>query len=184
MRATQFFATLLTSVLISTAQAGICPDTLNVTAKRLQDDQPVSLCAYAGQVILVVNTASQCGYTGQYEGLERLYRQHRQDGFVVLGFPSNDFGGQEPGSSKQIADFCKNMFDVQFPLFSKTPVTGPQAHPLFRSLSQSTGQMPRWNFHKYLIGRDGRVLSSFPSQTDPSSPQLTQAIRTAIATKP
>lgn len=184
MKTAHLIVFLATICAFPLAGAAVCPDTLNAQARRLQDDQPVDLCAYAGQVVLVVNTASQCGYTSQYEGLETLYRRHRQDGFVVLGFPSNDFGGQEPGSARQIADFCKNMFDIQFPMFSKTPVTGPQAHPLFRSLTQKAGQAPRWNFHKYLIGRDGRLVGSYPSQTEPLSPQLTKAVQTALSAKP
>lgn len=161
-----------------------CPDILNQQARRLQDDHPVNLCAYAGQVALVVNTASQCGYTSQYEGLESLYKRYRSAGFVVLGFPSNDFGSQEPGNNRQIAEFCKNTFDIQFPMFSKTPVTGASAHPLFKLLSAQTGQSPRWNFHKYLIGRDGKVFAAFPSQTDPLSTSVTQAIQTALTAKP
>jgi len=133
---------------------------------------------------LVVNTASQCGYTSQYEGLESLYKRYRSAGFVVLGFPSNDFGSQEPGNNRQIAEFCKNTFDIQFPMFSKTPVTGTSAHPLFKLLSAQTGQSPRWNFHKYLIGRDGKVIAAFPSQTDPLSTSVTQAIQTALTAKP
>jgi len=174
---------LLTGPVAASA-ATACPDILNQSARRLQDDTPVNLCTYAGQVTLVVNTASQCGYTNQYEGLEVLYKRYRNAGFVVLGFPSNDFGGQEPGSSKQIAEFCKNTFDIQFPMFAKTPVTGQQAHPLFRSLAGQSGQPPRWNFHKYLIGRDGKVIASWPSQTDPLSGPITQAIQTALSVKP
>lgn len=182
----QLIATLAVSAIgmSATANAANCPDVLNVQAKRLQDDQPVNLCSYAGQVTLVVNTASQCGFTSQYEGLEALYKRYKSSGFVVLGFPSNDFGSQEPGNNRQIADFCKNTFDIQFPMFSKTPVTGSNAHPLFRSLTAQTGQAPRWNFHKYLVGRDGKVIAAFPSQTEPLSTSVTQAIQTALTAKP
>lgn len=183
----RLFFLLMLSLVAPAAGAtasGSCPDLLNQQARRLQDDQAVNLCTYAGQVALVVNTASQCGYTSQYDGLEALYKRYRQAGFVVLGFPSNDFGSQEPGNNRQIAEFCKNTFDIQFPMFSKTAVTGPNAHPLFRSLSTQSGQSPRWNFHKYLIGRDGKVIAAFPSQTDPLSTPVTQAIQTALTAKP
>lgn len=174
---------LLLALSATQAAAAACPALLKQSVKRLQDEQPVDLCQYSGQVALVVNTASACGYTAQYEGLENLYRRYRDAGFVVLGFPSNDFGGQEPGSNRQIAEFCKNTFDIQFPMFSKTSVTGAQAHPLFRALAAQSGQSPRWNFHKYLIGRDGKVLAAWPSQTEPTSATITQAVQSALNAK-
>ncbi len=155
--------------------APACSGLLDLTVARLQDDAPQRLCQYAGQVVLVVNTASFCGFTNQYEGLEALYDKYRRRGFVVLGFPSNDFGQQEPGSNREIAEFCFNTYAVRFPMFAKTNVLGPAASPLFSALSRQAGA-PRWNFHKYLIGRDGRVVAAFPSQVRPLDKPLTQAI--------
>jgi glutathione peroxidase len=129
---------------------------------------------------LVVNTASYCGFTSQYEGLEKVYAKYRQRGLVVLGFPSNDFGQQEPGSSRQIADFCFNTYGVQFPMFAKSTVTGPQASPLFKELAALSRVAPRWNFHKYLIDRQGRVVGNFPSETPPEDPRLLAQIEKAL----
>ena len=160
--------------------APACPALLNQQFNRLQDDVPQNLCQYAGKVALVVNTASYCGYTSQYEGLEALYAKYRERGLVVLGFPSNDFGGQEPGDSKQIADFCFNTYGVKFPMFAKSTVTGKQANPLHAQLAAATGQMPAWNFHKYLVGRDGKVIASYPSQVTPQDGRLKAAIEKAL----
>ncbi|NBD19285.1 glutathione peroxidase [Aquabacterium fontiphilum] len=157
-----------------------CPPLLDRTVLRLQDEQPQSLCQYAGQVILVVNTASRCGYTGQYAGLEALFTRHRARGFVVLGFPSNDFA-QEPGSAREIADFCANTFGVRFPMFSKTVVRGPQASPLYADLARLSGAPPRWNFHKYLIARDGRTVKAYASQVAPQDATLLRDIEQALA---
>ena len=164
----------------ATAAAG-CPAVLQHRFNRLQDEAPQDLCQYAGKVVLVVNTASFCGFTPQYEGLERLHARLAPRGLVVLGFPSNDFGQQEPGNNKQIADFCFNTYAVRFPMFSKTTVVGASAHPLFVSLARATGKAPAWNFHKYLIDRKGRVLASFPSETLPESPELAARIEKALA---
>lgn len=157
-----------------------CPQLLARRIPRLQDEAPQDLCQYAGKVLLVVNTASFCGYTRQYEGLERLHERFRARGFAVLGFPSNDFGAQEPGSSRQIAEFCENTFGVRFPMFVKTRVTGADAEPLFAELARQTGSVPRWNFHKYLISRDGSVVAGYPSATDPSDRELVAAIERAV----
>jgi len=164
----------------STAPAA-CPSLLDRTALRLQDDAPQRLCQYAGQVALVVNTASYCGYTRQYEGLEALYRRYRARGFVVLGFPSNDFGQQEPDSAKQIADFCFNTYGVEFPMFSKTVVSGPKADPFFVALARDGGSAPKWNFHKYLIGRDGKLIAHYPSAVEPTDARLTRDIEQSLA---
>jgi glutathione peroxidase len=153
-----------------------CPAILQKTFKRLQDDVPQNLCQYAGKVILVVNTASYCGFTNQYEGLEALYRDYKGKGLVVLGFPSNDFGKQEPGSDKEIADFCTNTYAVKFPMFSKSTVVGSGRNPLYTDLAKATGQAPQWNFHKYLIDRSGKVVQSFDSDVKPQSKQLVSAI--------
>jgi glutathione peroxidase len=146
--------------------AAACPASLNYTFPRLQDEKPQSLCQYAGKVLVVVNTASFCGYTGQYKGLEALYAKYKDKGLVVLGFPSNAFE-QETGSNKQIADFCENTYGVKFPMFSKTDVTGKSAHPFYQQLALATGTAPRWNFHKYVVARNGQVTANFAARVAP-----------------
>jgi glutathione peroxidase len=153
------------------ASAG-CPPLLRHTFPTLLDETPASLCQYAGKVVLVVNTASYCGFTPQYNGLEKLYADLKERGLVVLGFPSNDFGEQEPGSNKQIAEFCAGTYGVKFPMFAKTTVSGRAAHPFFKDLAQQGGQAPAWNFHKYLIDRSGRQVVSFGSRTEPDDRRL------------
>jgi len=148
-----------------------CPPLLRRSFDRLQDEKPQSLCQYAGKVLLVVNTASFCGFTRQYEGLEALDRKYRAKGLVVLGFPSNDFA-QETGSNKEVADFCENTFGVKFPMFVKTSVRGSDANPLFQELARQTGTTPKWNFYKYLIGRDGKVVAAYSSLTEPNDREL------------
>jgi glutathione peroxidase len=142
------------------------------------DGKPLPLKEFQGKALLVVNTASQCGYTPQYEGLEKLWRTYRDRGLVVLGVPSNDFGGQEPGNAAEIKQFCTVNFDVDFPLADKVPVIGGAAHPFYRWISAELGedQVPRWNFHKYLIGPDGRIVGTYPSRVEPMSGELTRAI--------
>ena len=158
-----------------------CPPVLQHRFKRLQDEAMQDLCQYAGKVVLVVNTASFCGFTGQYEGLERLFARLGPRGLVILGFPSNDFGQQEPGNDRQIADFCFNTYGVRFPMFSKTTVVGQGAHPLFVSLAQATGRPPAWNFHKYLIDRKGRAVASYPGEKPPEAADLVARIEQALA---
>ena len=165
---------------VAPAASGACPASLNFRVKRLQDDAPQDLCQYAGHVVLVVNTASYCGYTYQYEGLEALYAKYRDKGLTVLGFPSNDFE-QEPGNSKQIAAFCYNTYGVKFPMFSKTAVVGPGASPLYAWLAAQTGQPPKWNFHKYLLDRNGRVVAVYPSKVEPGDPALAKRIDALLA---
>lgn len=166
----------------SPSSAG-CPALLNQTFAQLQDDEPRSLCEFQGKVVLVVNTASFCGFTQQYEGLEALYRNYKDQGLVVLGFPSNDFGNQEPGSNQQIAEFCSNTFSIRFPMFAKTKVRGPGANPLFAELAR-LAEAPGWNFHKYLIGRDGRLVSSYSSAVSPNSRRLRSDLQAALSSKP
>jgi glutathione peroxidase len=168
---------------VSSASVAPCPALLNHTFERLQDEKPQSLCQYAGKVVLVVNTASFCGFTSQYKGLEALNTRYKDRGLVVLGFPSNDFA-QESGSNQQIADFCENTFGVKFPMFTKTQVTGDGAAPFFKQLTAQTGQKPRWNFHKYLIGRDGNVIDQYSSLTGPDSKTLVSAIDKALKAQP
>jgi len=152
-----------------------CPSLLDRRMTAL-DEREQSLCAYAGKVVLVVNTASQCGYTPQYEGLEALYRKYRDQGLVVLGFPSNDFGGQEPGSNKEISTFCVNEYAIDFPMFAKTRVSGPAANPFYADLAKATGVAPRWNFHKYMLDRSGKQVMSFETRVEPNDPRLVAAI--------
>ena len=137
--------------------------------------QPLDLKDKLGTVLLVVNTASYCGFTGQYEGLEQLYARYKDRGLVVLGFPCNDFS-QEPDSNSRIADFCENTYGVKFPMFAKSAVRGPEANALFRQLAQQTGSTPRWNFYKYLIGRDGQTIKSYSAMTGPQDKSLVQEI--------
>lgn len=150
--------------------------------RRLASQERVNLAeAYGGKVLLVVNTASKCGFTPQYEGLEALNATYGPQGFAVLGFPSNDFMGQEPGSEAQIQEFCTLTYGVKFPMFEKVVVRGRDATPLYRELAAATGEQPGWNFHKYLIGRDGQVLGSFGSRVKPDAPELRAAIEKALA---
>lgn len=160
--------------------AASCPALLQHSFPRLQDEKPQSLCQYSGKVLLVVNTASYCGFTGQYEGLEQLHARYRDKGLVVLGFPSNDFA-QESGNNQQIAEFCSNTYGVKFPMFAKSSVTGAQASPFFRQLADATGQKPRWNFYKYLIGRDGKPVASYSSMTSPDSKGLLREVERLLA---
>lgn len=145
------------------------------------DGKPADLGVFRGKVALVVNVASKCGYTPQYEGLEKMHRELAPRGFAVLGFPSNDFGSQEPGTPQEIAQFCKLTYDVTFPMFSKV-VTAPTAaqSPVYRFLG-SSGHLPAWNFSKYIIGKDGRILAFFPSDVTPESATLRSAIDKALA---
>ena len=157
-----------------------CPATLQHTFARLQDEKPQSLCQYSGKVVLMVNTASFCGFTGQYKGLEDLYARYKNKGLVVLGFPSNDFS-QETGSNQQIADFCEITFGVKFPMFAKSSVKGPDASPLYRQLATLSGTAPRWNVHKYLLARDGTLVDNYSSLTGPDSKGLVKAIEQELA---
>lgn len=164
--------------------AAACPALLDHTFPGLQDEKPRSMCQYAGKVVLVVNTASFCGYTSQYEGLERLYDKYKVRGLVVVGFPSNDFGNQEPGSNKEIADFCRLTYGVRFPMFARSTVVGRSANPLYRQLGDLTGERPRWNFHKYLIDRSGNSVKSFPSEVSPDNALLVATIERLLVAKP
>ncbi len=142
------------------------------------DGAPLPLAEFRGKAVMVVNTASQCGFTGQYAGLQQLYDSYKSRGFVVLGVPSNDFGGQEPGTESDIKAFCSGNFDINFPMTAKYSVTGDQAHPFYRWASSELGgsAKPRWNFHKYLIAPDGRIVDWFSTVTAPSSSRMTGAI--------
>jgi glutathione peroxidase len=143
------------------------------------DGETQSLATYKGKVLLVVNTASQCGSTPQYAGLEGLWRHYRDRGLVVLGFPSNDFGEQEPGAEAEIKEFCSTKFHVSFPMFSKVQVTGDGQAPVYRFLAADHGA-PKWNFYKYLIDRDGKVVSAFSNAVKPEDPKLRAAVEAAL----
>ena len=168
---------------VQAAAPASCPALLQHQFPRLQDDAPQNLCQYAGKVLLVVNTASYCGFTGQYQGLEAMYAKYQARGLVVLGFPSNQFGQQEPGSSKDIADFCFNTYGVKFPMFAKSDVKGANKNVLYAQLVKATGQEPQWNFNKYLVDRRGKVVASYPSDVDPESAQLVSAVEKALGQK-
>lgn len=147
------------------------------------DGKETSLAAYKGKVVLVVNTASKCGLTPQYEALESIYDKYSSKGLVVLGFPCNDFGNQEPGTAEEIGTFCKTKFDVSFPLMDKVHVKGPEQHPLYAALTGEKGAFPgdvKWNFGKFLIGKDGKPLARFEPPQKPDSPEVTAAIEKAL----
>ena len=172
---------LLQVCLVPFSVQAACPDLLAYTFPSLQDNhRPLPLCQFAGKVILVVNTASHCGYTNQYDGLEKLYAEKAADGLVVLGFPSNDFGQQEPGSDKEIADFCRTTYGVKFPMTGKNVIRGKDANPFYRQLAHMTGSTPQWNFHKYLISRDSRQVLAFDSAVRPDDKHLLQQINTFL----
>lgn len=162
------------------AAASECPALLNHKFNRLQDDSPQNLCQYSGKVVLVVNTASYCGFTSQYEGLEKLYANYKDKGLVVLGFPSNDFS-QEPGNNKEIADFCYNTYGVKFPMFAKTSVKGKEANALFAALVKAGAKAPSWNFNKYLIDREGKLVAGYGSTTRPDEKTFVSALEKALA---
>lgn len=162
------------------ASAAACPALLQHSFPRLQDGKAQSLCQFSGRVLLVVNTASYCGYTGQFEGLEALNARYASKGLVVLGFPSNDFRQEDP-DAKKTADVCFNTYGVKFPMFTDTRVRGRQAHPLFAELAKRTGAQPTWNFNKYLVGRDGQALAHFESMVAPNSRQMIAALEKALA---
>ena len=157
-----------------------CPGLLDQKMETLTGDD-ASLCKYAGSVLLVVNTASRCGYTPQYDGLEKLYRKYKPQGLVVLGFPSNDFGAQEPGSAREIAKFCEQNYGVTFPMFAKTSVAAGAANPFYEKLAAASGSRPRWNFHKYLVDRRGAKVIPFDTKVTPQDPQFVAEIERLLA---
>ncbi len=174
----------LTAVLFfASAPALACQSALlDHDFRKLASDEQVNLCdAYAGKVVLVVNTASKCGNTPQYDGLEKLYSEYGDDGLVVLGFPSNDFLGQEPGTEAEIQKFCRLTYGVKFPMFEKTTVRKDNAHPFFAELAEESGTYPTWNFHKFLIGRVGKLVAEFSPRTQPDAPKLMASLREALA---
>lgn len=174
-------ALLILSVLLPGAAFACDSPLLDQQFRRLASSETVNLCeAYAGKVVLVVNTASKCGNTPQYDGLEAIYEKYGEEGLVVLGFPSNDFMGQEPGTEEQIEEFCRLTYGVEFPMFEKTTVKGDGAHPFFVELADASGTSPTWNFHKFLIGRDGALITQFSPRTQPDDPALVAAVESAL----
>ena len=168
---------LISLLFVAVNAMAACPSLLDRTMDTIHE-KPQSLCEYAGKVVLVVNTASQCGYTPQYEGLETLYRKYKDRGLVVLGFPANDFGGQEPGSNKEISAFCVNQYAIDFPMFAKIDL---KKSPLYSELTKATGSAPRWNFHKYLIDRSGKQVQSFDTKVEPNDPRLVSAVEKLLS---
>ncbi len=179
-------ATFLCAMLACQLMAADKMNTIQNIPLHDINGQPTSLKAYAGEVVLLVNIASKCGFTRQYSGLEALYKKYKDKGLVIIGVPSNDFGGQEPGSAEEIKAFCTSKFDVTFPLMAKIHVKGPEKHPLYVALTGPDAAFPgevKWNFQKFVINRNGKVVARFPSQTTPESPKLVQAIESALAGK-
>jgi glutathione peroxidase len=179
MRALTTICTTL-ALAVTGATAAEKPVSLHDLTVQSLSGKPVQLAEYKGKVLVVVNTASRCGYTPQYEGLQKLYEQYRDRGVVVLGFPSNDFGGQEPGTAQEIQTFCDTKFHVTFPLFEKVKTAGEGQSPVYAFLA-AKHPAPKWNFHKYVIGKDGQVVAAFPSAITPESQELRTAIDQALA---
>jgi len=176
-------AAALAMVLIAASPPG-SPSAFQFTMKTI-DGKPMPFAQYKGKVLLVVNTASFCGYTPQYEGLQQLQDSYKAKGFTVIGVPSGDFGGQEYEKAGEIKDFCESKFGIKFPLTEKSVVSGTAAAPFYRwaAATLGAGQTPQWNFHKYLVGRDGKLIAAFPSKSTPMSAEVTGAVAKAIAAK-
>jgi glutathione peroxidase len=173
------FVVIAMALAVGSAQAGQA--LLDQNYRELAGKRVVNLQkAYAGKVLLVVNTASKCGFTPQFESLEAMHARYKGRGFAVLGFPSNDFMGQDPGSEKQIQEFCTLTYGVKFPMFEKVHVKGADATPLYKRLASETGQAPGWNFHKYLIDRNGRVVANFGSRTAPTDPSFVARVEALL----
>ena len=178
----KIWATVALAGLLAATPALAGESLLDRDYRQLAGKETVNLqAAYGGQVLLVVNTASKCGFTPQYEGLEAMHARYKDQGFAVLGFPSNDFMGQEPGTEEEIQEFCTLTYGVKFPMFEKVQVRGATPTPLYADLIKATGEAPGWNFHKYLIGRDGKVIASFGSRTTPDDAKLVAAVEKALA---
>ena len=174
---------LLTALLVTLPAMAIAEGDalLDYEFRRLASDDSVNLATeYGGNVVLVVNTASKCGNTPQYDGLEKLYEEYGERGFTVVGIPSNDFMGQEPGTEEEIQEFCRLTYKVKFPMMEKTVVKQGKAHPMYDALAAASGTYPTWNFHKYLIGRDGKLIAEFSPRTQPYDDKLVGAIETAL----
>lgn len=177
---------LLLSLLLATSLAGAAETSLQDIPLKDIDGKDTSLKAYQGKVLLVVNVASKCGLTKQYTELQALHEKFKDQGFTVLGFPCNDFGAQEPGTNEEIKTFCSTKYNVSFPMFDKLHVKGPEQHALYSALTGKGGAFPgdvKWNFGKFLIGKDGKPLHRFEPRTPPDAPAVVAAIEKAIAAK-
>ena len=174
---------LLTSASLNAGSSKMQSDSAYDYTFEAIDEKPLPFSDFRGKVVLVVNTASFCGFTKQYAGLEAIYEKYKDRGFVVLGVPSNDFGEQEPGTNAEIATFCQGAFNVTFPLTTKYSVNGAGAHPFYKWAKSVLGDnaAPTWNFHKYLVGADGKLVASFTTTIEPDAPQVVKAIETALA---
>lgn len=181
-----FFRFLLAGFMATQAHAAPSTQTAYDFSFTRIDGEPMPLSAYRGKVLLVVNTASECGFTKQYEGLEELYQQFKDQGLVIIGVPSNDFGGQEPGTNAEIKEFCESKFRITFPLAGKEVVSGADAAPFYLWAAEVLGKdnAPSWNFHKYLIGRDGKLIDYYSAMTSPTAGSLVSAVEKALAAKP
>jgi glutathione peroxidase len=179
----KYFLCPVAALLLFAAQSPAASSIYDIPLKDIEGAN-TSLGAYKGKVLLIVNVASKCGFTKQYKPLEATYRKYKDQGFVVLGFPSNDFGGQEPGTNKEIQQFCTDKFDVSFPMFDKVGVkSGTGQHPLYAQLTGKSSPFPgevSWNFGKFLVGKDGKILARFGSKDEPDSPKVTNAIEAAL----
>jgi len=176
---------MFTLLAAQIAAADNMPSIQNIPLNDI-NGKPTSLKDYAGKVVLLVNVASQCGFTPQYKGLEALYEKYKSQGLVIIGVPCNDFGGQEPGSADEIKKFCTEKYNVAFPLMAKVHVIGSEAHPLYAALTGKESPFPgaiKWNFTKFVIGRDGKVVQRFESKITPEAPELGQTVETALAAK-
>lgn len=174
------FAPVLCLALTAAAPSpGKAPMSLYDLSLRSLDGKPMPLAMFKGKVVLAVNVASECGYTPQYEGLQKLQAEYAEQGFSVVGFPCNQFGGQEPGTAAAIQTFCTTKFHVTFPMTEKVDVKGPGQSPVYAFLTKDAGE-PQWNFHKYLVGKDGQVLKAFPSKVTPESAELKEAVAAAL----
>jgi glutathione peroxidase len=177
---------VMLSGTVRAAETAVSGNAYAYSFTSLLTEEPLPLASFKGKVILVVNTASQCGFTPQYAGLDALYEKYQAQGLVVLGVPSNDFGKQEPGSKQEIADFCRINYGVSFPMTGKVVVTGEAAHPFYRwaETTLGFGTAPKWNFHKYLINRRGELVDYFNSTTAPDAERLVAAVTAALQDKP
>ncbi len=175
---------ILLLILLGGTMSVLATDIYNFEATSIDGDS-ISFEQFKGKVILIVNTASKCGFTGQYEGLEKLYQEYKDKGLVILGFPANNFMKQEPGTNEEIKQFCTTTYNVTFPMFSKIDVKGNNIHPLYEYLTSNEaghdfGGKITWNFNKFLVSKEGKVINRFGSRTTPENPQIVEAIEAAL----
>jgi glutathione peroxidase len=176
---------LAAAALTALVAAAPGPQSLHEFNLKTIDGKPMPMAQYKGKVVLLVNTASMCGFTPQYEGLQQLHDSYKAKGFTVIGVPSGDFGDQEYGSNSEVKQFCESKFGIKFPMTEKAVVKGPKAIPVYKWAANTLGeaQTPQWNFHKYLIGKDGKLIAAFGTKTTPTSPEVTAAVAKALTAK-